>query len=209
MRPFESWSSSLTKWRGARGLGDKQCGDPFEELLVRELDALYGTALRLCGGRQADAEDLLQEAVLRACQHFGELRQLAAGRAWLFRILTRTHLNRVRTMERRRETFEGDLDEGTFEQALAAWHALETRDVVIDALLQDRVTVAVDELPLPMREVLWLVDVEGFRLREVEEILDLPAGTVASRLYRARRALRDTLAPWIVMPSRKERKEQS
>jgi len=177
--------------------------------LVRELDALYGTALRLCGGRQADAEDLLQEAVLRACQHFGELRQLAAGRAWLFRILTRTHLNRVRTMERRRETFEGDLDEGTFEQALAAWHALETRDVVIDALLQDRVTVAVDELPLPMREVLWLVDVEGFRLREVEEILDLPAGTVASRLYRARRALRDTLAPWIVMPSRKERKEQS
>jgi len=112
-------------------------------------------------------------------------------------------------MERRRETFEGDLDEGTFEQALAAWHALETRDVVIDALLQDRVTVAVDELPLPMREVLWLVDVEGFRLREVEEILDLPAGTVASRLYRARRALRDTLAPWIVMPSRKERKEQS
>jgi RNA polymerase sigma-70 factor (ECF subfamily) len=176
--------------------------------LVRELDALYGMALRLCRGREADAEDLLQESVLRACQHFGELRQVAAGRAWLFRIVTRTHLNRIRAAERRRETFEGDLDDGMFEQALVAWHTLDTHDP-IDALLRDRVTAAVDELPLQMREVLWLVDVEGFRLREVEEILDLPAGTVASRLYRARRTLRDALAPWIDMPSRKERKEQS
>jgi len=206
--PFGAWRDSLTKRRRARSLGDKQRGDPFEELLARELDALYGMALRLCGGREADAEDLLQESVLRACQHFGELRQVAAGRAWLFRILTRTHLNRMRAAERRRETFEGDLDEGTFEQALAAWHAFETHDVPLDVLLRDRVKAAVDELPLPMREVLWLVDVEGFRLREVEEVLDLPAGTVASRLYRARQALREALAPWIDVPSGKQGKEQ-
>lgn len=76
-------------------------------------------ALRLCRGRKVDAEDLLHESVLRAFRHFDELRELEAGRAWLFRILMRTHLNRTRAADRRRETFESDLDEGAFEQALA------------------------------------------------------------------------------------------
>lgn len=177
--------------------------------MTRELDALYGMALRLCREREADAQDLLQESVLRACQHFGELRDSAAGRAWLFRMLTRTHLNRMRAAERRRETLEGDLDEGTFEQVLTTWHACETHDVSLDALLRDRVKAAVDVLPLRMREVLWLVDVEGFRLREVAEIVDVPAGTVASRLYRARQALREALAPCIDVPSGPLRKTHS
>lgn len=177
--------------------------------MAHELNALYGMALRLCRGREADAEDLLQESVLRAFRHFGELREIRAGRAWLFRILIRTHSNRMRAVERRRETLEGDLDEGAFEQALASWHALEAQDVAIDYLLRDRVTAAVDELPLTMQEVLWLVDVEGFQLREAAQVLEVPAGTVASRLYRARRAVRRALAPWIDLPAGKEQKEQS
>ena len=77
--PFGTWRGSLTKRRRARSLGDKQPGDPFEELLAREFDALHGVALRLCGGRQADAEDLLQKSVLHACQYFGELRHWASA----------------------------------------------------------------------------------------------------------------------------------
>lgn len=166
---------SLTK-RHKAGPGEKR-GDSFEELLSRELDALYGMALRLCRGRKADAEDLLHDSVLRAFRHFEELRELGAGRTWLFRILLRTHLNRTRAADRRRETFESDLDEGAFEQALAGWRGFDTKpDVGTDYFLRDRIAAALDELPGPMREVLWLVDVEGFRQHEAAEVLDVPEG---------------------------------
>src|SRR5260370_18999770 len=65
----------------------------FEELLSEHLDALYAYALRVCGGREADAEDLLQDGVLRAFRGWAELRSPEAARAWLLTILTRTHLN--------------------------------------------------------------------------------------------------------------------
>jgi len=199
----------LTKQYKAGSPGEKG-GDSFEELLSRELGALYGMALRLCRGRNADAEDLLQESVLRAFRHFDELRELGAGRAWLFRILIRTHVNRTRAADRRRETFESDLDEGAFEQALAGWRGFDTKpDAGVDYFLRERIAAALDGLPGPMREVVWLVDVEGFRQHEAAELLDVPEGTVASRLYRARRALRDALAKSTEGLPRKEQKEPS
>ncbi len=199
----------LAKRHNTLSLG-KGGRDAFEELLSRELDALYGMALRLCRGRSTDAEDLLQETALRAFRHFNELRELGAGRTWLFRILLRTHLNRTRAADRRKETLESDLDEATFEQALAAWQGVETRvGIEGDYLLREQVTAAVDALPGPMRDVLWLVDVEGFRQREAAELLDVPEGTVASRLYRARRTLRDALAALIESSSGKDQKEPS
>ena len=73
----------------------------FEELISEQLDSLYRTALRLAGGHRADAEDLLQDAVLRAFEHFGQLRNQQAGRSWLFSILVRTNLNRVRAASMR------------------------------------------------------------------------------------------------------------
>lgn len=198
----------LAKRHNAPSLG-KGHRDSFEELLSRELDALYGMALRLCRGRSTEAEDLLQETALRAFRHFKELRELGAGRTWLFRILLRTHLNRTRAATRRRETFESDLDENAFEQALAAWHGVEPRGGEGDYFLRERVAAAVDALPGPMRDVLWLVDVEGFRQREAAELLNVPDGTVASRLYRARRALRDALTASIESSPGKEQKEPS
>jgi RNA polymerase sigma factor (sigma-70 family) len=77
----------------------------FEELLTEHLDGLYSGALRFCSGRSADAEDLLQDAVFRAVQHFDDLRDPAAARAWFYTILARTNLNRLRTRCRRAETF--------------------------------------------------------------------------------------------------------
>jgi RNA polymerase sigma-70 factor (ECF subfamily) len=164
-----------------------------EELLSAHLDALYRTALRLCGGRAADAEDVLQETALRALQGFPSLRDLQAGRAWLFTILVRTFRNRVRTVERRAETLAADLDEEAFEDALAAWRPAPTlEELVANQRLRERLTVALDALDVPMRVVLWLVDIEGFRQREVAEMLEIPEGTVASRLYRAHQRLRET-----------------
>lgn len=166
----------------------------FEELLAEHLDALYRTALRFCRGRKSDAEDLLQDAILRAFERFGELRDPAAMRAWLFTILTRTNLNRIRTQRRRAEMLESDLDEREFEEALASWRAADApEELVHTALVREHLTAALDGLDDQLRPVVWLSDVERFRQREVAEMLGIPEGTVASRLFRARRILRDVL----------------
>jgi RNA polymerase sigma-70 factor (ECF subfamily) len=167
----------------------------FEELLAEHLDALYRTAVRLCRGRKSDAEDLLQDAMLRAFERFGDLRDPAAMKAWLFTILTRTNLNRIRTQKRRAEMLASDLDEREFEQALASWRNAEVPDEQVHtALLRERLAAALDDLDDQLRPVVWLSDVERFRQREVAEMLGIPEGTVASRLFRARRILRDVLS---------------
>jgi RNA polymerase sigma-70 factor, ECF subfamily len=168
----------------------------FEELLSEHLDALFGMALRLCDGHRADAEDLLQDAALRAFDGFGSLRQEGAGKSWLFTILVRTHLNRVRSSGRRPETLACDLDEVALEEALGAWNtAPSPEDVASTRELRQRIADAMDELEPGLRHIMYLVDVEGFSQREVARMLEIPEGTVASRLFRARRFLRDRLAP--------------
>lgn len=177
----------------------------FEELLAEHLDALYRTALRFCRGRKSDAEDLLQDAMLRAFERFGELRDPAAMKAWLFTILTRTNLNRIRTQRRRAEMLASDLNEREFEDALASWRNAEAPDEFVNAaLVRERLAAALDGLDEQLRPVVWLSDVEGFRQREVAEILGIPEGTVASRLFRARRILRDVLCQHTPQTSARE-----
>lgn len=167
----------------------------FEKLLTEHLDALYRTALQLCGGHENDAEDLLQETALRAFEGFEHLRDLEAGRSWLFTILTRTYLNRRRAARRRAEVLTGDLDERAFEAALQAWTPSRTpEDVRAEHRLRERFAAELHAMAPPLRAVVWLVDVEGFRQWQVAEMLGIPEGTVASRLYRARRRLRDALS---------------
>lgn len=166
----------------------------FEELLSEHLDGLYGYALRLCGGRNADAEDLLQDGVLRAFGGLAQLRAPEAARAWLFTIVTRTHLNRIRAARRRGEIAFTDLDEGAFERVLAEWVPANTPEEIFGRhQLRERLGRALDSLAPELRAVVWLSDVEAFRQREIAAMLDIPAGTVASRLYRARRELRERL----------------
>lgn len=166
----------------------------FEEVLSEHFDALYRTALRLCRGREADAEDLMQEVALRAFRRFRELRDLEAARSWFFTTLMRTHLNRVRTTQRHPEVAMDDLDEFAFEQALEEWRGVETPDRAFDRTrLAERLESALDALDPALRAVIWLVDVEGFRQREVATMLRIPEGTVASRLYRGRHELRERL----------------
>jgi RNA polymerase sigma-70 factor (ECF subfamily) len=177
----------------------------FEELLAEHLDALYRTALRLCRGRKSDAEDLLQDAMLRAFERFGELRDPAAMKAWLFTILTRTNLNRIRTQKRRAEILASDLNEREFEDALASWRNAEAPDEhTHTALVRESLAGAFDGLDEQLRPVVWLTDVEGFRQREVAEMLGIPEGTVASRLFRARRILRDVLCQHTPQTSARE-----
>lgn len=183
----------ITALRVARG----GMPDPkvFEEILAANLDSLYRTALRLCAGRTEEAEDLLQDSVLRAFAKRDNLRDPRAGRSWLFTTLVRTHLNRVRSERRRRETLESDFDDRQFEAALAGWSESELPDERMDRdATRAAVRAAMDGLEPQLREVLLLTDLEDFSHRETAAMLEIPEGTVASRLFRARAALRSALA---------------
>jgi RNA polymerase sigma-70 factor (ECF subfamily) len=166
----------------------------FEEVFAEHLDVLFRTALRLCRGNEADAEDLLQDSALRAFTGFGQLQDASAARAWLFTILTRTHLNRVRSARRRAEATSTDLDENAFEAALANWAPMRSPAEEVERWqLGDQLARALDELPDELRAAVWLVDVEGFTQREAAAMNDVPEGTIASRLFRGRRQLRTAL----------------
>ena len=167
----------------------------FEEVVTLHLDPLYRTALRLTRGHSANAEDLVQDCLLRACEGYGELRHHEAARTWLYTILLRTHFNRQRTEKRHPEALACDLTDAEFEHALESW---PTDGPGISAggkwPSSQEICDAIDALDESLRSVVVLVDVEGFRQREVATILHLPEGTVASRLFRARRLVRDSLA---------------
>ena len=158
------------------------------------MDALFRTAVRLCRGNEADAEDLLQDSGLRAFTSFDQLRDPSAARAWLFTILTRTHLNRVRSAGRRAEATSTDLDERAFEAALAEWVPMPSPAEEVERWqLGDQLARALDQLPAGLRAAVWLVDVEGFTQREAADMQEVPEGTIASRLFRGRRRLRAAL----------------
>ncbi|MEO8090588.1 MAG: sigma-70 family RNA polymerase sigma factor [Gemmatimonadales bacterium] len=171
----------------------------FEEIFAEHLDALFRMALRLCRGNEADAEDLLQDSALRAFTGFDQLRDPLAARAWLFTVLTRTHLNRVRAAGRRAEGTSMDLDDGAFETALAEWVPLRSpAEEVERRQLAEELARALDALPDELRCAVLLVDAEGFSQREAASMQDVPEGTIASRLFRGRRQLR----AWLEKPAR-------
>ena len=162
--------------------------------MSEHLDALYRAAVRFCEGSETDAEDLVQETALRAFRAFGSLNDLAVGRAWLFTTLLWTYLNRARATARRAEWLATDLAQSDFEAALERWQPSATPEDLLEHLrLGERIVEALDRLPRTLRIVLWLVAVEGFRQRETARMLEIAEGTVASRLYRARRQLRAEL----------------
>ena len=180
----------IGRWKSPRGSAHRV----FEELLSEHLDALYRTALRLCRGHVADAEDLLQDASLRAFDGFGTLRAPSSARGWLFSILIRTNLNRLRARARHPEDVAADMDDAAFERALAAWQPVRSpEDDAESSHVRAAGGGALDALADELRPVIVLVDVEGFRQREVADMLGIPEGTVASRLFRARCAVRAAL----------------
>lgn len=172
--------------------------DWFERIVVELLSDLYGTALRLTRNR-ADAEDLVADTVARAWSHLDELADRTRLRGWLFRILTNAFLSARRTDARRgvHESLDDGHDDGfsLFEQLhvpiLLLWSSPEQE--FLNKLLREDLTRAVDALPEPFRVVFVLADMHGSTYQEIAETLQVPIGTVRSRLARARRLLQKAL----------------
>jgi RNA polymerase sigma-70 factor (ECF subfamily) len=154
-------------------------------------DALFGAAMRLTRNRQ-DAEDLLQETYLKAYAHYDGFSEGTNLKAWLFRILKNSFINDYR--HRKIAPPEVDLetqDESAFDRRAADGPNPETQ--MLDGSLDDRVARALASLPEEFRLVVELSDLQDFSYREVAGILEIPLGTVMSRLYRGRRLLEEAL----------------
>jgi RNA polymerase sigma-70 factor (ECF subfamily) len=157
---------------------------------------LFSAALRLTRNR-SDAEDLVQEALLRAYRGYGGFEEGTNLRAWLFRILTNTFINSYRAKQRRpQETEMADTDDlylyrrvNTLDQA-----ALSAEDTLFSVFTDDEVKLALEDLPETFRLPVLLADVEGFSYQEIADILEIPIGTVMSRLHRGRKRMQKALA---------------
>ena len=174
----------------------------FAELAMEHMDSLYAGALRMTRN-PADAEDLVQETYLKAYRGFGGFEEGTNLKAWLFRILTNTFINRYRQQKRRPD--ETDLDDvedfylyrrlGGIDEARISKSA---EDTLLEMFTDDEVKEALESLPETFRMAVLLADVEGFAYKEIAEILDIPIGTVMSRLHRGRKALQKRLYDFAV-----------
>lgn len=185
-REYFAFDSALSVRR--RAVGKTTRIQRFEEQVLVHLDALYRAALRLTG-KAADAEDLVQETCLRALQAFDQLQHPRAARAWVFAILRSVFLRQAgrRSRQPARLSLE-DLDGAVLGHALGEEDASPVRQALLEEVRRATLT-----LPVPYREALILAHVGGFSYREMAHILEVPLGTVMSRLFRARRMLRAAL----------------
>ncbi|HEV8354124.1 MAG TPA: sigma-70 family RNA polymerase sigma factor [bacterium] len=167
--------------------------DRFAALISEHLDGLFRTALRLTRNR-ANAEDLLQETFLRAWRSFHTFQPGTNARAWLYRILMNAHIDAYRRTTREPEVVDqDDVDEfylySKVQESDEFKRAGNPEDVLLSQLMDADVVGALEALPQTFRAVVVLADIEGFSYKEIAEILDIPIGTVMSRLHRGRRQL--------------------
>jgi RNA polymerase sigma-70 factor, ECF subfamily len=166
----------------------------FERDVLPLLPNLYGAALRLTRNPQ-DAEDLVQEAYLRAYRGFSGFQEGTNLRAWMYRILTNTFINSYRKKQRQPQTVDAEEIEDWYLYDKLGESGVEAsaETEVLEKIPDEDVQRALEELPENFRMAVLLADVEGFSYKEIAEILDIPIGTVMSRLHRGRKALQKAL----------------
>jgi RNA polymerase sigma-70 factor (ECF subfamily) len=172
----------------------------FEEEALELSDQVYRVARRLVGSRE-EAEDLMQETYARAFRSWRSYTPGTNLRAWLLRILTNLNIDRGRRKQRAPEM--QPLEEGDYflynKLEDASREPRSEQDLVVDRLSQDDVVAALSAVPHDFRDVVVLVDIGDFTYQDAAQILDIPIGTVMSRLHRGRRILKTALAEQAVV----------
>ena len=167
----------------------------FERDALEFVDQLYSAALRMTRNPQ-DAEDLVQETYLKAYKNFGSFTPGTNLKAWLYRIMTNTYINSYRKKQRR--PLETSADEVTDNQLYTSSShdstGLESAEVeALKAMPNSRISEALNALNEDYRMVVYYADVEGMAYKEIADVMDIPIGTVMSRLHRGRKQLRGML----------------
>ncbi|MDZ7772520.1 MAG: sigma-70 family RNA polymerase sigma factor [Balneolaceae bacterium] len=167
--------------------------EDFEDEIIPHLDAMYNFALRLTSDPN-DAEDLVQDTIVKAFRFFSSYEKGTNAKAWLFRILKNSYINNYR--KKSKQPNQVDYDEvSTFYETIRAERTdtSDLEDRMFRELIDDDISNALEELPEDFRTVVLLCDVEGFTYEEIANMLDVPIGTIRSRLHRGRNLLKAQL----------------
>ena len=173
--------------------------ESFESVALIHLDSLYGTALRMTRDPR-DAEDLVQDCVLSAFRFYDKFEPGTNIKAWLFKILTNTFINKYRKRVREREVRDV-IDQDETPSLMSEDVAEVSRDperALVGNLLSDDVKRALEAVPYDYRLAVVLCDLEEFSYKEIADIMDCPVGTVMSRLHRGRRLLQKSLREYAI-----------
>jgi RNA polymerase sigma factor (sigma-70 family) len=179
----------VTPWRTARSR-ERQAVSEFEELAMPLVSSVYNLA-RWLVRNEDEAEDLVQETYLKGLRSFASFQSGTNFRAWILRILRNNFLSSRSTLDWRM-TVELKNEE---ELPLSRARCISPESLFIEMSNIAAIRSAIEQLPLRSREVILLCDVEDLAYKEIAEILEIPIGTVMSRLARARRAVREALRP--------------
>ena len=171
--------------------------DRFERDALVFMDQLYAAALRYTKNPE-DARDLVQDTYLKAFNSFHQFEDGTNLRAWLYRVLTTTFINTYRKDQRRPQLASGELEDWQLAEAQSHTSDLGKSAEVeaLENLPDSDIKRALQEIPEEFRIAVYLADVEGFSYKEIADIVEVPAGTVMSRLHRGRKLLREKLADY-------------
>lgn len=167
--------------------------EDFEDEIIPHLDAMYNFALRLTSDPN-DAEDLVQDTIVKAFRFFSSYEKGTNAKAWLFRILKNSYINNYR--KKSKQPNQVDYDEvSSFYETIRAdrTDTSDLEDRMFRELIDDDISNALEELPEDFRTVVLLCDVEDFTYEEIANMLDVPIGTIRSRLHRGRNLLKAQL----------------
>ena len=171
--------------------------DRFERDALVFMDQLYAAALRYTKNPE-DARDLVQDTYLKAFNSFHQFEEGTNLRAWLYRVLTTTFINTYRKDQRRPQLASSELEDCQLAEAQSHTSDLgkSAEMEALENLPDSDIKRALQEIPEEFRIAVYLADVEGFSYKEIADIVEVPAGTVMSRLHRGRKLLREKLADY-------------
>jgi RNA polymerase sigma-70 factor (ECF subfamily) len=165
----------------------------FQSEAMIHIDSLYNFAVRMTGNSE-DANDLVQETFMKAYRFFESFEKGTNCKAWLFRILKNSYINRYRKESKQPDKVDyDDIKEFYHTIKHSSLDSTDMQEKMFDGLLSEKVSRALNSLPEDFREVVQLCDIEGFTYEEIANMVDCPIGTVRSRLHRGRKILRDKL----------------